>query len=88
MVLKYKVEKRGEHVHVYFYSGQNKDHLAHNGKLVFLVGEFQLFSVALLIGQEGMKGRLEVIDEGYLSSGWAEEEAIKRASKKPRRPAL
>ena len=60
MIIKLRDERRGEHIHTRVFIGEDKDHLALSGTLVFRVGEWQLFGAALLLGMEQMKGHLTV----------------------------
>jgi hypothetical protein len=50
MTIKLRYRLLGHHVHVDVFAGEDADHLASCGSLVFLVGEWQLFSEALLLG--------------------------------------
>lgn len=63
-VIKILSERKGEHVHERVFVGPDRDHLALAGTLVFGIGEWQEFGACLLLGQERMRGRYEVILEG------------------------
>lgn len=59
--IKLRCEARGAHVHVDLFIGPDADHLALSGRLVFRVGEWQLFGAALLLGVDHMRNHLEVL---------------------------
>ena len=62
---KLKSEVKGIHIHEHVFSGPDKDHFALCGTLIFShIGEWQVFGAALRLGQEKMKGHVEVILEG------------------------
>jgi len=64
MIVKLSSELKGNRVHERVFVGPDKDHLALAGRLVFEMGQWQLFGAALGLGAERTQGRLEVILEG------------------------
>lgn len=50
MIIKFRDERRGNHVHSRVFIGPDEDHLALAGTLVFNIGEWQMFGACLLSG--------------------------------------
>lgn len=80
MILKLRVAVRGRHVHADVFTGPDADHLASNGTLVMLAGEWQLFGAMALLGADKMPDHLEVVvdfpdERGQLERAIAEEDA-------------
>lgn len=63
MILKTRLEKRGQHVYVTVFMGDDSDHMKNSGTLVMDLGQWQLFGTALLFGQDSMKGRFTFVVE-------------------------
>ena len=51
-VIKFRDERKGEHVHSRIFMGPDEDHLALTGRLIMRIGEWQLFGAALILGVE------------------------------------
>lgn len=76
MIIKFRDERRGEHVHSRVFMGPDEDHLALTGTLIMRIGEWQTLGAALLIGTETinnlrpetltvlMPDQLEVVEGG------------------------
>ena len=60
MIIRLRDERLGEHIHTRVLIGEDEDHLARSGRLVFRIGEWQLFGAALLLGASQTKGHLTV----------------------------
>lgn len=60
MIIRLRDVRKGDHIHTRVFIGEDVDHLALAGRLVFKVGEWQMFGAALLLGAQQTKGRLVV----------------------------
>jgi hypothetical protein len=56
MHTKLKSKRKGDHIHATIFIGEDADHLANAGKLIFRVGEWQLFGAALKLGSRELVG--------------------------------
>jgi hypothetical protein len=64
MVVKLVSERNGDHVQQQVFVGEDEDHLALAGTLMFRIGEWQLFGAALALGAKQTMGQLRVLHEG------------------------
>jgi hypothetical protein len=64
MILKMVSVLQGSHIHTRVFMGEQRSSLALTGVLTLHVGEWQLFTAALIDGGRGLGQHLEVISEG------------------------
>lgn len=74
MILKFREQLLGGHVHVDVFVGRDRDHLANAGRLVFGVDEWPTLAAALQNGAPGTVIRAEC--PGCLHGGHAGEECL------------
>lgn len=63
MIFKLKSERKGEHIHCRLFAGETTSSLALCGELVFYIGEWQLFGVAMTAGARATNGHLTFLSE-------------------------
>ncbi len=55
MIIKFRDERKGEHIHSRVFVGPDEDHLALAGTLIMRLGEWQTLGAALLLGAKSIK---------------------------------